>query len=133
MPTPQCAFMDSESGGIAIDLQGVRAAPGVLADQRCLVEIRIRRVSPDEFAAGLFGAPKPQSRFAEWLTSRHASLGRYDAPPFQHYRYDVPCSDGDIVSAFANVRFLDPDADAVNRETEAVVRRVLLSVQCGAK
>lgn len=137
VPVDRCGFVDRPSLGVAIEMHTVPPPPGVYDDKKCLLEMRITRNKKEELGPdGLFGAPAPnasetEKQFAVWLSRHHQSIDRLDGGQFTHYRYDVTCPNGDVLTTITNITNVYQDGVSLHeKEDEAIVRRVLGSLRC---
>lgn len=96
-------------------------------DWQYAVEIRIEKVSRQEFAARTRQKSNDGST-AAWMVSEHLGLSTTRLVNETLYRLDRPCSDS-VLSAFATIK----DADGYVSSEDSVVRRILQSAACGQR
>ena len=138
VPTDLCGYADDAKLGMVIEMHAVPPPRGVLDDKRCLLEIKVQRFTRDDFERLRAIDPidvrqtDPDYELRRWQYRRHGAISRYDVDHrFTYYRYDVDCSNGDVISTIASVvNVHDRGAALYVKEDEGIIRRVLGSVRC---
>jgi hypothetical protein len=132
VPADPC-WVDGSKWGLYIHLHAVPPPPGVLDDQYCMLRIRLERMTRaqyeerQEFLRGVRTDPE----YRKWVAERHDVISKLDEGEYTYYRYDVECSNGDIVRTRTEVHNVFEDGVSIYaEEDDAMVRRVLESVRC---
>jgi hypothetical protein len=136
VPRDLCGFVDRPTLGVFIAMHTVPPPPGVFADKKCLLEIQIDRKKQEDLTGGEEAVTNTAldetlRKFQQWALQRHDSVSRFDGGQFSHYRYDVGCPDGDMLSAMATVtNVYEGGVSLYEKDDEAIVRRVFGSLRC---
>lgn len=137
VPRDLCGFVDEPTLGVTISLHTVHRQRGVLDDKKCLMQIEIERMNQQRFdkergpAALSIEDDHPKAKYWRWDLQRHHMISRFDEREFTYYRYDVECSDGDLLTARATVaNVYEGNVSLYDKEDDAFVRRILRSLRC---
>lgn len=122
---------------LSVGIHEIAQPLGVLDDSLCRLSIRIQRMSRKRFEAEqtiwlTTGPSDPEERERrEWIGTFHEEIVRSDTSAYAQYRYDLDCSNGDILRATADVVHVYQDGVSIHEsEDEEAVRRIFGSLSC---
>jgi len=137
VPAHVCGFAENSTLGMIIELHTVPPPAGVVDDKRCLLQIKVERLLRNDFESRRASDPiltkktDPDYELRRWEYRRHDSISRFDVDRFTFYRYDLDCSNGDVVWALGSItNVYDGGVSLYGKEDEAIVRRIIGSLQC---
>ncbi|HYC60811.1 MAG TPA: hypothetical protein VEK79_14710 [Thermoanaerobaculia bacterium] len=135
-PAPLCAERESVTS-FSIGIHSVEPPAGVHDDTTCIVTIAGDRMTSDAFeqqqkSLRMVVPDDPvQRRLREWLSAFHDTIDRIDNKDYANYRYDLRCTNGDVLRASAEVLHVYQNGVSVHdAEDEKTVRRILGSLKC---
>jgi hypothetical protein len=104
------------------------------------VEIRFNRLSEDylrkqqeslKTSPACEDGSEEKRRFMEWFGALHDTVEMWDDGSYVYYRYDVPCSSGEVLRVDAEMRKVFVAGEALHvDEDDAVIRRIMSSARC---